>query len=308
MVRGGTSPPVDAALEVGLHLVEFARERPGRQVLPAAIGQQHHDRAGVHLLRRRAPPRRGPPRTTVRRRSPRARRARGARRRHPGSRRGTSRRAGSGRRSRARTPRPASAGPGRSPRAVARRRRPGPTAWLAGRSARRPSACRRSRDRPRRRRCPGSRPGSRVRSSPRGRAGWHRCRTGTASRSAGRRRRAPWPARSPRSTRAPRANRRSRPRTGSPAGAARRSRCRASRASPDSRAAGRSSPGRSRCCPTSARGWIESGPSRPVASRSSISALATRSLTDPVGFAISSLANRRTAGFGDIRAISTSGV
>ncbi len=39
-----------------------------------------------------------------------------------------------------------------------------------------------------------------------------------------------------------------------------------------------------------------------------MSAFATRSLTEPVGLAISSLAKSRTAGFGDIRAISTSGV
>ena len=53
---------------------------------------------------------------------------------------------------------------------------------------------------------------------------------------------------------------------------------------------------------------IESGPSRPDASRSSTSYFATRSLTDPVGFVISSLAKSRTFGFGDIRGISTSGV
>ena len=56
---------------------------------------------------------------------------------------------------------------------------------LAGRSARRPSACRRSPARPRRRRPPGSRPGSPGRSSRSGLAGWPGCRTGRASRSAG---------------------------------------------------------------------------------------------------------------------------
>jgi len=39
-----------------------------------------------------------------------------------------------------------------------------------------------------------------------------------------------------------------------------------------------------------------------------MSARATRSLTEPVGFIISSLAKIRTSGFGDIRGISTSGV
>ena len=39
-----------------------------------------------------------------------------------------------------------------------------------------------------------------------------------------------------------------------------------------------------------------------------MSAFATRSLTDPVGLVISSLANSRTSGLGDIRGISTSGV
>src|SRR5258706_7473809 len=53
---------------------------------------------------------------------------------------------------------------------------------------------------------------------------------------------------------------------------------------------------------------IESGLSRPLRSRSSTRYLAARSLTDPVGFVISSLANSRTSGRGDIRAISTSGV
>ena len=43
-------------------------------------------------------------------------------------------------------------------------------------------------------------------------------------------------------------------------------------------------------------------------SRSSIRYLATRSLTDPVGLSISSLAKMRTSGLGDIRGISTSGV
>ena len=39
------SPPADAALERVLHLVEVAGERAGRQVLPAAVGQQRDDRA-----------------------------------------------------------------------------------------------------------------------------------------------------------------------------------------------------------------------------------------------------------------------
>ena len=39
------SPPVDAALERLLHLVEVRRERAGREVLPAAVGEQRDDRA-----------------------------------------------------------------------------------------------------------------------------------------------------------------------------------------------------------------------------------------------------------------------
>src|SRR5262245_33020165 len=53
---------------------------------------------------------------------------------------------------------------------------------------------------------------------------------------------------------------------------------------------------------------IESALSRPLDSRSSIRARATRSLTEPVGLAASSLANRRTSGLGERRAISTIGV
>jgi len=53
---------------------------------------------------------------------------------------------------------------------------------------------------------------------------------------------------------------------------------------------------------------IESGRSRPRRSRSSTRYFATRSLTEPVGLTISSLAKIRTLGFGDIRGISTSGV
>src|SRR6266540_4342567 len=39
------SPPVDATLQVSLHLVEVAGERTGRQVFPTAVGEQRHDRA-----------------------------------------------------------------------------------------------------------------------------------------------------------------------------------------------------------------------------------------------------------------------
>jgi hypothetical protein len=46
----------------------------------------------------------------------------------------------------------------------------------------------------------------------------------------------------------------------------------------------------------------------PFSSASSISARATRSLTDPVGFWDSSLAQRRTPGLGERRLSSTSGV
>src|SRR6266550_3401438 len=53
---------------------------------------------------------------------------------------------------------------------------------------------------------------------------------------------------------------------------------------------------------------IESAASRPRRSRSSTRYFATRSLTEPVGLTISSLAKIRTAGLGDIRGISTSGV
>src|SRR5215218_3320495 len=60
--------------------------------------------------------------------------------------------------------------------------------------------------------------------------------------------------------------------------------------------------------PDVASSRIESGLRRPLASRSSTSARATRSLTDPVGLAASSLAKRRTAGFGESLEISTTGV
>ena len=69
-MRRRRSPPVDAALERLVHLVEVRRERAGREVLPAAVGQQRDDRAGRHRLAPREPRRRGPPRTTARRRSP----------------------------------------------------------------------------------------------------------------------------------------------------------------------------------------------------------------------------------------------
>src|SRR5262245_13612383 len=60
--------------------------------------------------------------------------------------------------------------------------------------------------------------------------------------------------------------------------------------------------------PDVASRMILPGPSRPLASRSSISARATRSLTEPVGFAASSFAKRRTSGLGASRGISTAGV
>src|SRR5262245_8487061 len=41
--RRRPSPPVDAALERLLHLVEVHREGAGGQVLPAAVGQQGDD-------------------------------------------------------------------------------------------------------------------------------------------------------------------------------------------------------------------------------------------------------------------------
>ena len=50
------------------------------------------------------------------------------------------------------------------------------------------------------------------------------------------------------------------------------------------------------------------GPIAPFSSASSISARATRSLTEPVGFWLSSLAQIRTPGLGDRRRSSTSGV
>ena len=50
------------------------------------------------------------------------------------------------------------------------------------------------------------------------------------------------------------------------------------------------------------------GPIAPFSSASSISARATRSLTEPVGFWHSSLAQMRTPGLGDRRRSSTSGV
>src|SRR5512138_260736 len=53
---------------------------------------------------------------------------------------------------------------------------------------------------------------------------------------------------------------------------------------------------------------IESGPIRPERSRSSMSARATLSFTDPVGFAASSLASSRTCGDGESRGSSTTGV
>src|SRR3954462_4914968 len=51
--------------------------------------------------------------------------------------------------------------------------------------------------------------------------------------------------------------------------------------------------------PEVASSRIEPGRRRPRASRSSISARATRSLTEPVGFAPSSFTNRRMAGSGE---------
>src|SRR5688572_17330910 len=60
--------------------------------------------------------------------------------------------------------------------------------------------------------------------------------------------------------------------------------------------------------PEVASSRIESGASRPLASRSSTRARATRSFTEPVGVAASSLAKRRTAGLGERRAISTTAV
>jgi hypothetical protein len=53
---------------------------------------------------------------------------------------------------------------------------------------------------------------------------------------------------------------------------------------------------------------IESPWSRPRRSRSSMRYLATRSLTEPVGLSISSLAKIRTSGLGLMSGISTSGV
>ena len=50
------------------------------------------------------------------------------------------------------------------------------------------------------------------------------------------------------------------------------------------------------------------GPIRPFSSASSISARATRSLTEPVGLCDSSFAQMRTPGLGDRRLSSTSGV
>ena len=49
--NGPASPPVDAALEVGFHLRQVARVRPRREVLPAAVRQQRHDRASLQLAR-----------------------------------------------------------------------------------------------------------------------------------------------------------------------------------------------------------------------------------------------------------------
>ena len=53
---------------------------------------------------------------------------------------------------------------------------------------------------------------------------------------------------------------------------------------------------------------IESEVSRPVRSRSSMSALAMRSFSEPVGLNASSFAQRTTLGLGDIRGMATSGV
>src|ERR1700760_3893148 len=53
---------------------------------------------------------------------------------------------------------------------------------------------------------------------------------------------------------------------------------------------------------------VEPGPTAPLASASSISARATRSLTEPVGLRDSSLAQMRTPGLGDRRLSSISGV
>jgi hypothetical protein len=53
---------------------------------------------------------------------------------------------------------------------------------------------------------------------------------------------------------------------------------------------------------------VLSGVSLPLASPSSTRLRATRSLTEPLGFCPSSLAQMRTRGFGDSRFSSTSGV
>ena len=95
--RRAGSPPVDAALERLLHLVEVGRERAGRQVLPAAVGQQRDDRARRSSASPRARrdqhgPARRPGEDALA--EDQVAQRRDARR---GSRRGTSRRAASGR-------------------------------------------------------------------------------------------------------------------------------------------------------------------------------------------------------------------
>ena len=53
---------------------------------------------------------------------------------------------------------------------------------------------------------------------------------------------------------------------------------------------------------------VRSGVSSPEASATSIIFLAMRSFVEPVGLLPSSLAHRRTPGFGDMRGMPTSGV
>ena len=64
-------------------------------------------------------------------------------------------------------------------------------------------------------------------------------------------------------------------------------------------AASRSSPARCRCCPEVGSRIVWPGLIAPFSSASSISARATRSLTEPVGLRDSSFAQMRTPGFGE---------
>ena len=175
------SPPVDAALEGVLHLVEVRRERAGREVLPAAVGEQRDDRAGrpsraaSRAAATRTAPHDGPAKMPSRKtRSRSAAIASRFETRYFASISAGSKISGTNPSSSERRPWTVLAGEwlgGDDPDARL------VLAQVARHAHQRPG---RARGRRRRRRSPGSRRGSPGRSSRSGPAGWPGCRTGTA--------------------------------------------------------------------------------------------------------------------------------